>query len=246
MIANRHHLVALFSMIFTNFLFFGKDWCILHLTLVTGDVGAYAHTVLERKGQWQLIIISWRIVATTIDSSTYRYSNSYLQIIYGLSMKYKDYKKAARKHMNTCEVLEDRLKQISNNTELRKSLILNAYYLSGYVIECIVKYGIYDRIGFDKDKDITTLNNGKLTYDQNIRHHRFERYTEHLVKYITRPIPLISNTTDIDKDVVRLFKEWDVIVRYKYDLGSIHERHYLAFCNISREIFRIVSDNTRG
>lgn len=161
-------------------------------------------------------------------------------------MKYKDYRNAARKHLNTCTVLEEKYNTNSCTTETRKSLVLNMYYLSGYIIECIVKYGIYDLIGYDKDQDVKLLDNGKLTYQNNIRHHQFERYTEHLVRYISRPIPLISATNGIDRDVIRLYSDWDAEVRYSYDLGIINERHYLDFFVHSKSIFKIVTDNTRG
>jgi hypothetical protein len=161
-------------------------------------------------------------------------------------MLYKDFKNAARKHLNTCTVLEEKYHITTNTPEIKKSILLNVYYLSGYTIECMVKYGIYDLIGYDKDKDIKLLAHPKLNYPVHIKHHKFERYTEHLVKYISCPIPLINCTNGINDAVVRLYNNWDAEVRYKYDLGAVDERHYLDFFYKSKKIFQVISNNIRG
>lgn len=50
-------------------------------------------------------------------------------------MKTQDFKKAANKHYITCKYL------LSNTASSnRKEIYSSAYYLSGYVLECILKY----------------------------------------------------------------------------------------------------------
>ena len=163
-------------------------------------------------------------------------------------MVYKDYLNAARKHKYTCEVIFEKLNGINEQTDKAKYryLLLNLYYLSGYVIECTVKYGIYNLIGYEKEKDVKELNEKGLMYDLHIKHHKFERYAEHLRRSISRPIPLINTREKIDKYVVQLYREWDADVRYSYDLKGKENHHYTAFYKCAAEIFKIIIDNVRG
>lgn len=161
-------------------------------------------------------------------------------------MKYKDYLNSARKHAHTCDILYDKLLNSTYSAEIKKSILLNMYYLSGYIIECIIKYGIYDLIGYDKDKDVKELNHGSLTFATNIKHHRFERYTEHLVRHISSPIPLITDEKGIDREVLNLYRRWDAEVRYLYDLGTNQDTHYIKFYQYSKKIMQTIRDNIGG
>ncbi len=164
-------------------------------------------------------------------------------------MFYKDYLNAARKHKYTCCVLREKLDSLDENKDKAKykSLLLNLYYLSGYIIECIVKYGIYDLIGYPKDKAVSELEQKGLTYKNNIKHHRFERYTEQLNKRMSGAIPLVDgHKKDIEKKVIQLYKEWDAEVRYSYDLGKNEKHHYIAFYEYAEKIFEMIINNVRG
>jgi len=144
--------------------------------------------------------------------------------------------------------LFEKFRQLNRDTDTAKCkyLLLNLYYLSGYIIECIVKYGIYDLIGYSKDKEVTKLNNKEITYKDHIRFHKFERYTEHLNKMISSPIPLINNVEGIDKKVIQLYKKWDVEIRYSYDIKISEYQHYISFYNYSKKILKSVRLNVRG
>jgi len=163
-------------------------------------------------------------------------------------MVYKNFLNAARKHKYTCFVISQKLEELNEATEKAKVnyLLLNLYYLSGYIIECIVKYAIYDLIAFKKNRDIKELNEKGLTFDLNIKHHKFERYTEHLNKYLSRPIPLINTRKGIDKEVIQLYCDWDAEVRYSYDLKGKEKCHYISFYKYSEDIFNIIKNNIRG
>jgi hypothetical protein len=163
-------------------------------------------------------------------------------------MFYKDYLNAARKHQYTCRVLREKLEEIDENKDKAKYkyLLLNLYYLSGYIIECIVKYAIYNLIAYPKDKEVSELDEKGLTYSQNIKHHRFERYTEQLNKRLSGPIPLIDgNKKNIEKEVIQLYREWDAEVRYSYDLGKKEKRHYIAFYEYAEKIFEVITHNVK-
>lgn len=159
-------------------------------------------------------------------------------------MVYKDFLNAARKHKYTCNVLFEHLEN-ETNTGKHKSLLLNSYYLSGYIIECIVKYAIYDLIGYQRNRDIKKLDEKGLTFDEHIKHHKFERYTEHLNRLKSIPIPLINNRQGIANEVVRLYREWDADVRYSYDL-KYEKSHYIEFYKCAGKIFDIIKNNVKG
>lgn len=64
-------------------------------------------------------------------------------------MQYEEYKTASERHLETCLNLEELIVNNSITDSKRKNEILaNIYYLSGYVIECIVNYGILTHIKF--------------------------------------------------------------------------------------------------
>jgi hypothetical protein len=161
-------------------------------------------------------------------------------------MLYKDYLNSARKHEHTCDVLFEKLSGSSLNTAHEKYLILNLYYLSGYIIECIVKYAIYDLNGHAPDQDVRSINTNGLNYNLHIKHHKFERYTDHLRKHLSMPIPLINDISGVDKQVQQLYKEWDAEVRYKYDLGTKSLSHYISFYRCAKTIFRVIKNNIGG
>jgi len=66
-------------------------------------------------------------------------------------MQYEEYKTASERHLETCLSLKQLIETNSITDFKKKNEILsNIYYLSGYVIECIVNYGILTHIRFDE------------------------------------------------------------------------------------------------
>ena len=163
-------------------------------------------------------------------------------------MVYKDFLNAARKHEYTCQVLLDRLETIDETKEKEffRFLLLNLYYLTGYIIECSVKYGIYSLITYSKDKDIKKLNQDGLTYTDYIKHHKFERYTEYLDQRIGIVLPLIRDKKQIDKEVLKLYQNWDAIIRYSCNMDVNEKRHYISFYECAKKIRKEIFLNTRG
>ena len=99
---------------------------------------------------------------------------------------------------------------------------------------------------YPRDKEVSKLDEKGLTYQNNIKHHRFERYTEQLNKRMSGTIPLINDQKGIEEEVIQLYKQWNVEVRYSYDLGKKEKHHYITFYEYAEKIFEIITNNVRG
>ncbi|CAH6942585.1 conserved hypothetical protein [Vibrio chagasii] len=169
-------------------------------------------------------------------------------------MKYLEFLNAARKHNHTVEVLrtalDDHLSQTPVCNGSVKRLTLNLYYMSGYVIECSLKYGIYALVGYDKDKDVKSINQGGVDYQGKIKHHRFNVYDDVFNQHFSG-VPLVDNTQGIPKEVVNLYKNWDAEVRYVYrDIpqkfkSCDQHQHVINFSDYAKQIFKLVESNIR-
>jgi hypothetical protein len=91
-------------------------------------------------------------------------------------MQYEDYKTASERHLETCLKLKEFTinnyanKQLQpKDTKTKNEILANIYYLSGYVIECIVNYGMLVYIDFDKickKEKINSVYDLKLTHNK--------------------------------------------------------------------------------
>jgi len=122
-------------------------------------------------------------------------------------MKYKEFKQASKKHLETCKCL---LAQIENgNCELsQQHLKNNLFYLSGYIVETILKYMIYVAIGYDRDKNITELKDDGLRYDKDIKIHSLVK----LEKVLQSKYSADTFFTHSE------LSKWNVEYRYKKDV----------------------------
>lgn len=164
-------------------------------------------------------------------------------------MLYKEYLNSARKHQYTCEEILKCIKGNNANTPSKqtqqKQLVLNLFYLSGYIIECSVKYGIYHLISYDRNKPVSELNQNNLTYNDHIKVHRFDRYTEAFNK-LKGGSRLIDNRSNIDREILQIYNTWDAEVRYwsnnsekksidKITLNNV-EKFYMLATELMKEI----------
>jgi hypothetical protein len=165
------------------------------------------------------------------------------------AVQYPEYLNSARKHQYTCEEILKALQRIDRSRGAGKSkhkqLLLNLYYLSGYIIECSVKYAIYHLVSYDRKKCVRQLDQDGISFKNNIKHHRFERYTEHL--RVRHPgILLIDDLSNVDKDVIFIYRLWDADVRYWFnDIEDIQkkkltERNIEQFFNLSTQLMKQV------
>jgi hypothetical protein len=65
-------------------------------------------------------------------------------------MNYREYLKAAHRHLSACKKLVDDSKQSGNSSENAVHWLNEAYYLSGYVGECLLSYIFF----YDYDGDV--------------------------------------------------------------------------------------------
>lgn len=119
-------------------------------------------------------------------------------------MLYREFKRSSVKHLKTCECILE----VLDNKECisdKKHLESNLFYLSGYIIETILKYMLFVSINYDRNSDIKDLDNDGLTYQNSIKTHSLqELYQKLQTKY--------SISTNITRNELN---KWNVHLRYK-------------------------------
>lgn len=143
-------------------------------------------------------------------------------------MFYPEFKNASRKHLVTCEVLIIRLKDISCEYK-KKHILINIYYLSGYIFETIFKFAIFSSINYKKQEIITKLNQNGLNFDSDIKIHNLKKLKETLE---TKGIYRVVDYTKHKK----LFNSWNSEIRYKENL-LFSETEIINFFEFARKIF---------
>jgi hypothetical protein len=161
-------------------------------------------------------------------------------------MDYRDYKTASERHLETClKLKEQTVNNYVNKTlqpnelKVKNEILGNIYYLSGYIIECIVNYGMLVYIDFDKickKEKISSVHDLKLTHnkakisyssnsDKNAKyylwqtsHKQFERnpniyFFDQEAKIQGSEIDLIKSKLN-NQNIKGLFKNWCVKSRY--------------------------------
>ncbi len=157
-------------------------------------------------------------------------------------LSYLEFRKSAYRHLNTCECL---LKSIENKecTKNKTELIVNTFYLSGYVIECSLKYRFFCVINFKQNDNVYSYKCGKckgcLKNDEckAWKHHNIDELvnliTDKGYKLSTDVPILVSPITN--KKISSLFKirkdDLDMQIRYSYynsELTSDLLKDYIA------------------
>lgn len=178
---------------------------------------------------------------------------------------YHDYKAAAQRHLMTCDYLvkslslPDNLVHKPNTNSYKSHLLRNIYYLSGYTIECIINYAIYEcvndsKIGLAKINRVDHLYEPTLSlvFKPNLRrdrgrsfqyviaYHNFQKNMKVLNNLATSKfaqIPVIgqsvypANWTNIRQ----LFDDWEPQVRYTS--VAYTEQQIVDFHKLSSDIY---------
>jgi hypothetical protein len=142
-------------------------------------------------------------------------------------MLYPEYRRASKKHLLSCQCIIDNLDYCSTN---EKHLLNTVYYLTGYTLETIFKYTIYAAIGYNKTKDIKTLDSNGLKYHDDIKIHSLCK-----LKRIIEGRQFSSITTY--KNNKKLFDKWSSEDRYTGD-ASFTKTEIISFFELSKETFK--------
>lgn len=129
-------------------------------------------------------------------------------------MKYTEFLLSAKRHNHACRVLKEKLDSLgedsAENVEY-KFLVLSLYYLSGYIIECSIKYKIFELENYDLNSEVNEGECEKVGIDFNkkIKTHNFKR----LQNYLDSLISDVSHVSE-KKVINKLMNEWTPEIRY--------------------------------
>ncbi len=164
-------------------------------------------------------------------------------------MIYEEYHSAAKRHRETCGFLINKLKDKKEaiDPHLQKKLLQNIYYLSGYIIECIISYSFFRIICYDKQKSVYELDkhnchgyifnkyfreHSKVANDLRIEEIRKRGGT------IPSQIPIFGNKS-VDDTTRLMYEKWDSKVRYttSHLTFDIDQNNVFSFFNLANEIY---------
>jgi len=144
---------------------------------------------------------------------------------------YKKYRTAARRHLDSCEYMLDYLDKISYaDSYCKENILADIYYLSGYIIECIVNYAI----------EKLELPQSKIAETRKI--HNFQNNDMYI---LYRNLPELENSIESlikNSGVKDLYKDWNPKVRYK-EMEPFREREIRKFVELS--IYQVISEAIR-
>lgn len=179
-------------------------------------------------------------------------------------MDYKDYKTASERHLETCIKLKDIVSVTYLNKTLlpheqkkQNEILANIYYLTGYVIECIVSYGILKHIDIEniyRTRNIRRLNqlasiysNQRVSFDYNDQHSRWSitnpkhGIEKNLTFFVMEARLTGLNIRGIDKSIDAVLREllrnWNAEYRYYFkDTSILDSNKIFSFLNLAEEI----------
>lgn len=178
--------------------------------------------------------------------------------------EYKDYKTAAQRHLMTCQYLVECLTLPDNthhkplSSSYKSYLLKNIYYLSGYTIESIVNFAIYECVNDTKPRhqkirrvnqlyepslSLVFKDRRNIGFRYVIAWHNFQKNMEVLNILATSKfskIPVISGThyPIYWNNVKPLFDNWEAQVRYKNNVLTLYtEPQILDFFKFSTELY---------
>lgn len=131
-------------------------------------------------------------------------------------MKYPEYLNSAKRHNQACIVLKDKIETFAENSfdDIEcKHLVLSLYYLSGYIVECSLKFKIFEVIGYEINIDIDEniiKERFDIDFRKKIQTHNFGR----LQNLLNSKISDVDYKSDV-KEVNKLLNDWSPSVRYE-------------------------------
>lgn len=131
-------------------------------------------------------------------------------------MKFTEYYHSALRHLETCQLMLEKLSTIGNDKPLlatKQRLKLDIYYLSGYIVETMLSYAFFANIKWNKNVDIKKCS----LYTKDFKTHKLESKLFFVCsrgKCDFSGIKLIGVKPE-NKIEKRMFHEWSEVVRYQ-------------------------------
>jgi len=138
-----------------------------------------------------------------------------------LTLKYPQYLQSAKRHNYVCRLLRDKIETLDEqdlNSDNFRHLLCSLYYLSGYIIECSLKFKIFECSGYDSEAEIdaNVCQNYGINYNKKIKTHSFTT----LQNFLDTKISDITYESS-ETRTARLLAGWAPEVRYEaQELGS--------------------------
>jgi len=136
-------------------------------------------------------------------------------------MLYKEYYNSALRHLDVCKIMLERLSSMDRKPKFyakRERLLLDIYYLSGYVIETMISYSHFVSLGWNVNDNIETYS----LYGKGFKTHDLSAKITFAVSKarcdfsgITLLGINIENVTER-----KMFHEWSEKVRYQHPKKS--------------------------
>ncbi len=121
---------------------------------------------------------------------------------------FNEYRKAADRHIDTCEFMLENVGKLNSNKR-KEDILFDIYYLSGSIIECTLKYVFFS------NNDDTSINNEYFSGGKN---HYFDTLKQKLAQInikFSANIPVLSNKNIYRNDKVgQLIKDWHPGLKY--------------------------------
>lgn len=123
-----------------------------------------------------------------------------------------EFRKSAERHFDVCEnMLEKFVKSDDFALAKKQKIILEIYYLSGYIIECTLKFVLFSQLRYKLNQNVYDYK------DKDWKNHDFHKLTTILnelnVKF-SQDIPILGSKHGISKGVLKLYSEWSTDYRY--------------------------------
>ncbi|ENT6849813.1 TPA: hypothetical protein I7135_04405 [Vibrio vulnificus] len=138
-------------------------------------------------------------------------------------MKYPEYLYSAKRHNYACRLLKDKLEafeESERSTDNFKHLVNSLYYLSGYIIECSLKFKIFECSGYGLEQEIDPEECKKhdINHRKKIMTHSFVT----LQNFLSSKISDVSYESE-KEEIRHLLSKWSPEVRYESPLVNFED-----------------------
>ena len=132
-------------------------------------------------------------------------------------MDYREFKRAAHRHLLTCQNLCSSLTSIESQEE-KYAVMDDVYYLSGYVIETLLSYAIFCSCDLKTRKQPVE---SSPFYNKGFKTHDFQAK----IRFATKQNCCLNGIVYIDKkhtndEYMKRFNAWQIELRYR-SLGKV-------------------------